>query len=46
MCKVIADNGHGVEFLQEERPRGETYDIRIDGMKADLKCVTGGLGIL
>lgn len=43
MCKVIADNGHDVEFLQgENRPAGQTYDIRIDGIKADLKCITGG----
>ena len=42
MCKVIADNGHDVEYLQgENRPIGQTYDIRIDGIKADLKCITG-----
>lgn len=43
MCKVLADNGHDVEYLQgENRPAGQTYDIRIDGIKADLKCITGG----
>ena len=42
MCKVIADNGHDVEYLQEtDRAKGETYDIIIDGMKADLKCISG-----
>lgn len=42
MCKVLADNGHDIEFLQgENRPVGQTYDIRIDGIKADLKCITG-----
>lgn len=45
MCKVLADNGHFVEFLQGvNRPKGQTYDIRIDGIKADLKCITGGAG--
>ena len=26
------------------RPAGQTYDITIDNIKADLKCVTGGAG--
>lgn len=43
MCKVLADNGHDVEYLQGvNRPIGQTYDIRMDGIKADLKCITGG----
>ena len=45
MCKVLADNGHDVEYLQGvNRPAGQTYDIRMDGIKADLKCITGGAG--
>lgn len=45
MCKVIADNGHDVEYLQGvNRPVGQTYDVTIDGIKADLKCITGGAG--
>lgn len=45
MCKVLADNGHDVEYLQGvNRPAGQTYDIRFDKVKADLKCVTGGAG--
>lgn len=45
MCKVLADNGHEVEFLQGvNRPTGQTYDITLDGIKADLKCITGGAG--
>lgn len=45
MCKVLADNGHDVEYLQGgDRPTGQTYDITIDGIKADLKCITGGAG--
>lgn len=43
MCKVLADNGHDVEYLHGvNRPAGQTYDIRMDGIKADLKCITGG----
>ena len=43
MCKVLADNGHDVEYLQGvNRQVGQTYDIRMDGIKADLKCITGG----
>lgn len=45
MCKVLADNGHDVEYLQGvNRPAGQTYDILFDSIKADLKCVTGGAG--
>ena len=45
MCKTVADNGHDVEYLKGvNRPKGQTYDIRMDGMKADLKCITGGAG--
>lgn len=29
-------------FRGGNRPAGQTYDIRIDGIKADLKCITGG----
>lgn len=45
MCKVLADNGHDVEYLKGvNRPIGQTYDIHMDGIKADLKCITGGAG--
>ena len=45
MCIVLANNGHDVQYLKgENRPSGQTYDIRMDGIKADLKCVTGGAG--
>ena len=45
MCKTIADNGHDVEYLRSvNRPAGQTYDISLDGIKADLKCITGGAG--
>ena len=40
MCFDIADNGHDVEFLHgENRPKGQTFDIRIDGIPADLKFI-------
>lgn len=45
MCKILADNGRAVEYLRcEGRLQGYTYDVHIDGMKADLKCITGGVG--
>ena len=45
MCKVIADNGHFVEYLHGiNRSPGQTYDVTIDGVKADLKKIDGGAG--
>lgn len=45
MCRVLADNGHAIEYLHGTgRPEGQTYDITMNGMKTDLKCVTGGAG--
>lgn len=45
MCKVIADNGYKVEYLRGvNRPKGQTYDVTVDSIKADLKCITGGAG--
>lgn len=45
MCKILADNGCCVEYLKgDNRPTGETYDIIFDGIKADLKCISGGPG--
>ncbi len=42
MCKVAADNGHKIEFLSENnRPEGQTYDIRFDGIPTELKSTTG-----
>lgn len=43
MCKSIADNGFDVEFLHGVgRPKGQTFDIRIDGIPADLKYIEEG----
>ena len=45
MCKVLADNGFYVEYLHGvNRPKGQTYDIHMNNIKADLKCITGGVG--
>ena len=42
MCKVAADNGHKIEFLSENnRPDGQTYDIRFDGIPTELKATIG-----
>lgn len=44
MCRVAADNGHRVEFLNgTERTPGQTYDIHLDGVATDLKA-TGSVG--
>lgn len=41
MCRVIADNGHKVEYLHGvNRTPGETYDITIDGTPAELKATS------
>jgi hypothetical protein len=43
MCVVAADNGFEIELLSESnRANGNTYDIRMNGEKAELKCITGG----
>lgn len=45
MCMALADNGHDVEFLHGVgRPEGQTFDIRIDGIPADLKFIEEGGG--
>lgn len=45
MCKVCADNGYRIKYLRgENRTKGQTYDITINDLKADLKCVSGGAG--
>lgn len=42
MCKIVADNGHEVEYLSEaNRAPGQTFDIRIDNIPADLKALDG-----
>lgn len=45
MCKVLADNGHDIEYLKGvNRPIGQTYDITMDGIRSDLKRIEGGAG--
>ena len=45
MNEVLANNGYDVEYLRGvNRPSGQTYDILMNGIKADLKCITGGAG--
>ena len=42
MCRVLADNGHDIQYLHSEgRAKGQTYDILFDGIPADLKAITG-----
>lgn len=41
MCRELAQRGHKVEHLSDKtRKKGQTYDIRYDGKKADLKSVS------
>ena len=39
MSRILAEDGHNV-VLRESSKAGETYDITIDGIAADLKWVT------
>lgn len=46
MCRVAADNGLKVEYLHgNEREKGNTYDVRLNGIPADLKS-TNSVGDL
>lgn len=41
MCIDLANQGHKIEHLSDKgRKKGETYDIHLDGLKADLKSVS------
>lgn len=41
MAKDLARAGHKVEHLSDkDRKKGDTYDVRFDGQKADLKSVS------
>ncbi len=46
MSRVIACNGHNVEYREENQVHGDTFDIFIDGIPADLKKLTSGAGDL
>ena len=46
MCKDLARTGHHIEHLNGEgKGKGDTYDIHIDGVKADLKSVSSANNI-
>lgn len=42
MCRVVAKNGHNVEYRKDTQDTGNTFDIYIDGIPTDLKKVDGG----
>lgn len=44
MCRVVAQNGHNVEYRKDTQDSGNTFDIYIDGIPTDLKKVDGGAG--
>ena len=39
MSKTLSNNGYRVE-LREGKKRGDTYDVKINGIKADLKSIS------
>lgn len=45
MCKVLAQNGHTIVHLADRKHSDGTYDILIDGHKADLKSTKGANNI-
>ena len=43
MCKILANIGHRIEHLSDKgREDNLTYDIKFDGIPADLKQIDGG----
>lgn len=46
MCKTLAKNGHTVVHLDDIKLTDGSYDILIDGHKADLKSLKGSNNIL
>lgn len=46
MCKVVAKNGHDVRHLDDTKQIDGSYDILIDGRKADLKKTKGSGNII
>lgn len=45
MCKHLADNGHTVIHLDDTKLTDGSYDILMDGKKADLKSLKGASNI-
>lgn len=41
MCKHLADNGHNVVHLDDRKLKYGSYDILLDGKKAELKSLKG-----
>lgn len=45
MCKHLADNGHNIIHLDDTKLTDGSYDILMDGKKADLKSLKGASNI-
>lgn len=45
MCKHLADNGHNVVHLDDRKLSDGSYDILLDGKKAELKSLKGASNI-
>lgn len=46
MCEFMAQKGHRVEFLNDRDRADGSYDIRIDGLRADLKQMSSANNII
>lgn len=45
MCKHLADNGHNVVHLDDRKLSNGSYDILLDGKRAELKSLKGASNI-
>ena len=46
MCKHLADNGHDIVHLDDRKLSDGSYDILLDGEKAELKSLKGSNNIV
>lgn len=46
MCKHLADNGHDIIHLDDRKLKDGSYDILLDGEKAELKSLKGSNNIV
>ena len=46
MCKHLADNGHDIIHLDDRKLKDGSYDILLDGEKAELKSLKGASNIV
>lgn len=44
MCRVLAQRGNNIEYRKDVKTPGETYDIYMNGIPAELKEIKDGSG--